>query len=128
MTGFYMVRGSYSDALKLFVKALRIYSGISNNAKLMLRGKEALRELLRGLLMLKGISIPELDLTYIASIAYDNGLIDKRDFSKVAELNLKLSGYGSVNLKDFHEVFRRLLRKAELLDPYITQQMELYKY
>jgi hypothetical protein len=123
-----MVRGSYSDALKLFVRALTTYSRISSGEDLLLMGKEALRDLLRGLLMLEGISIPELDLTYIASIAYDNGLIDRRDFSDVVELNLKLSGYGSADIQHFHEVFSRLLAKAASLDPYITQQMELYKY
>ncbi len=124
------IRGSYSDSLRLFNEAYKLYGQALNtsfnSSKHIL--KEALTLLLRASLLLIGVSLPDLDITFLASVALDKGLISDIDFAEINMLNLKLNGYGEFSVLEFKEVFEKILKRLEELDPYLSQQMNLFRY
>ena len=124
------IRGSYSDSLRLFNEAYKLYGQALNtsfnSSKHIL--KEALTLLLRASLLLVGVSLPDLDITFLASVALDKGLITNIDFAEINMLNLKLNGYGEFSVLEFKEVFEKILKRLEELDPYLSQQMNLFRY
>jgi len=126
-----MREASYSDALRTFSEALaRYHRAINSHSSkgTWITCKEALNLILRGILILKGVSLPELDLVYIASIAMDKGLIDEKIFAELIDLNLKLNGYGEPSIAEFANTFMKLLSIAVTLDPYLNQQLNLFRY
>ena len=125
-----VIKGSYSDSLRLFNEAFKHYNQALNSSgsesKYLL--KEALTLLLRASLLFQGISLPDLDITFLASIAMDKGLINSSDFAEINDLNLKLNGYGEFNLLEFKEVFVKIVKRLESLDPCLSQQINLFRY
>jgi len=124
-----IIKGSYTDSLRLFNEAFKLYEQAitsSNSNKHIL--KEALTLLLRASLLLVAVSLPDLDLTFLASIALDKGLITDAEFAEINKLNLELNGYGELNLDEFRRVFQTVMKRLEELDPYLSQQMNLFRY
>jgi len=130
LEGLEIISGSYSDSLRLFNKAFNLYNQALNTRDVGRKAlfSEALKTLLRASLLLKGVSLPELDITYLASVALDKGLITIGDFAEINDLNLKLNGYGEFSSLEFTKVFGKVVRRLELIDPYLAQQMYLYRY
>ncbi|MCD6324368.1 MAG: hypothetical protein J7L55_04590 [Desulfurococcales archaeon] len=123
-----MRKGSYSDTLRFFTKALQLADRVKDDVSLREYGRDAIRNIIKALLMLRGFSIPDMDLTFMGSVALDSGIIDKATFSRIVRLNLGFGGFGSLTLDDFRELMDELIRRASSLDPYLSKQMELYRY
>ncbi len=123
-----MSTSCYSEALRLIKEAVDHYfkyrkdGGISDL-------KHALTSLLRSyILLLKGLYLPELDLTNLASIALDKGLISRELYSDIVTSNLILNGYFSKDLSLVERTFNKLFEKLSKHDPYVDQQMHLFRY
>ncbi len=120
--------GSYSEALRFFSKALQAVARVRDVDTLKLYGEVSVRNLLKTLLMLKGVSVPDMDLTFMGGLALDAEVIDSSIFSEIVKLNLSLNGFGELSLDNFNELIRKLIDKASSIDPYLSKQMELYRY
>lgn len=118
----------YSEALRLVKEAVDSYTKYRKDGKVN-DLRNALVSLLRSYVMLlRGHYLPELDLTNLASIALDEGIIDKELYSDVVTANLILNGYLSRDLSVVEEVFSKLFEKLSKHDPYVSQQMYLFRY
>ncbi|MEM0025183.1 MAG: hypothetical protein QXV93_01735 [Zestosphaera sp.] len=118
----------YSEALRLVKDAVDSYVKYRKDGRLS-DLKHALASLLRSyVLLLEGRYLPELDLTNLASIALDKGIISRELYSDVVTANLILNGYLSSDLSFVEEVFNKLLDKLSKHDPYVSQQMYLFRY
>lgn len=123
-----MRTSSYSDALRLLNKAVDSYirfkrSGRVNDLR------EALSSLIRSyVLFSKGHYLPDLDITNLASVALDKGLIDRGLYAKIVTSNLALNGYLTGDLSIVEETFNVILKELSKRDPYINQQMLLFRY
>lgn len=118
----------YSEALRLVKEAVDSYAKYRKDGEAS-DLKNALSSLLRSyVLLLEGSYLPELDLTNLASVALDKGIIDSELYSDIVTANLILNGYLSSNLSLVEEVFNKLLDKLSKHDPYVSQQMYLFRY
>ncbi len=118
----------YSEALRLVKEAVDSYVKYRKEGKAS-DLRNALVSLLRSYVMLlRGYYLPELDLTNLASIALDEGIIDKELYSDLVTANLILNGYLSRDLSVVEGVFSRLFEKLSKHDPYVSQQMYLFRY
>ncbi len=118
----------YSEALRLINEAVNSYDRFKKDGKTS-DLREALALLLRSyVLLLRGIYLPELDITNLASIALDKGLIDRELYADIVTSNLILNGYTSTDLKIVEKTIERMLNELSKHDPYIDQQMSLFRY
>ena len=123
-----MSTSCYSEALRLLKEAVDSYVKYrkDGNASDL---KHALSSLLRSyILLLKGHYLPELDLTNLASVALDEGIIGRELYSDIVTANLILNGYLSRDLRIVEETFNKLLNEISKHDPYASQQMYLFRY
>ncbi len=122
-------KGSYGDALRLFNQAIDEMEKITKEGKLGGRARNALSLILKALLLLSGRKLPpDIDLTNLAAMALDAGIITDEEFAEIVEVNLALNGFGELSMSKFALVFRKLLHGAEKIDPYLSQQMTLFRY
>ncbi|MEM2020966.1 MAG: hypothetical protein QXP80_01910 [Zestosphaera sp.] len=118
----------YSEALRLVNEAVNSYDRFKKEGKIS-DLREALALLLRSyVLLLRGVYLPELDITNLASIALDKELIDRELYANIVTSNLILNGYMSMDLKIVEETVMRMLKELSKHDPYINQQMNLFRY
>lgn len=118
----------YSEALRLVNEAVNSYDRFKKEGKIS-DLREALALLLRSyVLLLRGVYLPELDITNLASIALDKELIDRELYANIVTSNLILNGYMSMDLKIVEETVMRMLKELSKHDPYINQQMSLFRY
>jgi len=119
---------SYGDSLRLFNEAMDLLSKARDDNWKEIMG-EVLRKLLQALILLKGGGLrPPSDLTYLAAQALEVGAIDDQLFALVVEANLTLNNYSSSGRDFVTEVAFTLLERAAQLDPYLSQQMLLFRY
>lgn len=122
-------RGSYGDALRLFNQAIDEMEKITKEEKWESRARNALSLILKALLLLSGKKLPpDIDLTNLAAMALDAEIITDEEFAEIVEVNLALNGFGELSINKFTLIFRKLLRGAEKIDPYLSQQMTLFRY
>lgn len=118
----------YSEALRLVKEAVDSYFKYRRDGEVN-ELRHALASLLRShILLLKGHYLPELDLTNLASVALDEGIIDRELYSDIVTSNLILNGYLSRDLSVVEKTFNKLLNKLSEHDPYVSQQMYLFRY
>ncbi|PUA32359.1 MAG: hypothetical protein B7O98_06795 [Zestosphaera tikiterensis] len=120
---------SYSEALRhvnIAIDAFKKYlSGENHRENLTI----ALTNILKSLIILKsGSYISDMDLTNIASIALDKGIIDAKTYAEIVTANLIIKGYYVNNLRYVEDLFKKLLDKVVALDPYVNQQLSLFRY
>ena len=124
---------SYSDVLRLYTSALRLLekasldeaSGRMDYAfKVLL---DATANITKALLLYHGRKpLGIKDPLYLASIALDEGLVDRSEFSLLVKAVTSRSKSESVTLlKEFIGIIRR---KLSNLDPYLDEQLKLYRY
>jgi len=119
---------SYGDSLRLFNDAVNLLSKASDNNWREVLG-DVLRKLLQALILLKGGGFrPPSDLTYLAAQALEIGAIDSELFALIVEANLVLNNYSSLGKDFLTRVVHALFEKAAQLDPYLSQQMLLFRY
>ena len=91
--------------------------------------KKILLRLLRALILLSNHKYPSYgDLTSLAAVAREIGVIDDEDFGRIVEINLYINGFIQINPDEVEELFNILIRKAEDMDPYLDRQKELFRY
>jgi len=118
----------YSEALRLVKEAVDSYFKYKKNNEVS-ELRHALASLIRSyVLLLRGHYLPELDLTNLASVALDEGIIDRELYSDIVTSNLILNGYLLRDLSMVEETFNKLLNKLSEHDPYVSQQMYLFRY
>ncbi len=120
---------SYSEALRhvnAAIDAFKKYlSGENRKENLTI----ALMNILKSLIILKkGLYPPDMDLTNIASIALDEGIIDAKTYAEVVTANLIVKGYYINDLQYVEKVFKKLVDMVVMLDPYVNQQLMLFRY
>ncbi len=124
---------SYSDVLRLYTSALRLLekaslseaSGRIDHAfKVLL---EATSNIIKALLLYHGRKpLGIKDPLYLASIALDEELIDRSEFSLLVKaVTGKSKGESVALLKEFIGIIRG---KLSSLDPYLDEQLKLYRY
>ena len=124
---------SYSDVLRLYTSALRLLekAGLSEASgridhafKTLL---EATANIIKALLLYHGRKpLGIKDPLYLASIALDEGLIDRSEFSILVKAVTSRSRIESIALlKEFIGIIRGRLGS---LDPYLDEQLKLYRY
>ncbi|RLG77864.1 MAG: hypothetical protein DRO14_01760 [Thermoprotei archaeon] len=126
-------RTSYSDALRLFNQVMKHLNTASNTPK---RSPElantllsALADVLRALLVLTGHGYPSYsDITNLAALLLESGVIDKKTFSEVVNAYLGLKGIVKISEDYIVSVIRKLIYIASSLDPYLDQQLSLFRY
>ena len=119
---------SYGDSLRLFNEAVDLLSKVRDDNWREIMG-EVLRKLLQALILLKGGGFrPPSDLTYLAAQALEIGAIDDKLFALIVEANLTLNNYSRSGRNFIVEVTSALLERAAQLDPYLSQQMLLFRY
>ncbi len=119
---------SYGDSLRLFNEAVDLLSKVREDNWREILG-EVLRKLLQALILLKGGGFrPPSDLTYLAAQALEVGAIDDRLFALIVEANLTLNHYSGLGQGFILRVVSALLERAVQLDPYLSQQMLLFRY
>ena len=127
---------SYNEALSRISKVLR-------NLYLLLRDKtgssylssidavrflEYIKLLLESLLILKGFRPPSLDVTNIAAIALDLGIISSKEFSVITDLNVKIRLGWRLKSNELIDVISTLLRRIEEVDPCVRRDLRLFIY
>ncbi|OYT47522.1 MAG: hypothetical protein B6U85_05005 [Desulfurococcales archaeon ex4484_42] len=127
---------SYNEALSRISKVLR-------NLYPLLRDKtcssylssidavrflEYIKLLLESLLILKGFRPPSLDVTNIAAIALDLGIISSKEFSVITDLNVKIRLGWRLKSNELIDVISTLLRRIEEVDPYVRRDLRLFIY
>ncbi|MGC8974593.1 MAG: hypothetical protein ACP5KB_00150 [Thermoprotei archaeon] len=123
-----MTTSCYSEALRLVKEAVDSYFKYKKNNEVS-ELRHALASLIRSyVLLLRGHYLPELDLTNLASVALDEGIIDRELYSDIVTSNLILNGYLLRDLSMVEETFNKLLNKLSEHDPYVSQQMYLFRY
>ncbi|MEM0105489.1 MAG: hypothetical protein QXX81_02945 [Zestosphaera sp.] len=123
-----MRMSSYSDALCLINDAIDSYNRFKRNGRIN-DLKHALSNLLRSYILLSsGHYLPDLDITNLASIALDEGLINGELYAEIVSSNLVLNGYLTGSLSVVEETFNTVLKELSKYDPYINQQMLLFRY
>jgi len=119
---------SYGDSLHLFNEAIDLLSKVKDDNWKEIMG-EVLRKLLQALILLKGGGFrPPSDLTYLAAQALEVGAIDDKLFALIVEANLTLNNYLRAGRGFIMRVVSALLERAAQLDPYLNQQMLLFRY
>ncbi len=119
---------SYGDSLRLFNEAVDLLSKVKDDNWREIMG-EVLRKLLQALILLKGGGFrPPSDLTYLAAQALEVGAIDDKLFALIVEANLTLNNYSRSGKNFIIRVASALLERAAQLDPYLSQQMLLFRY
>ena len=123
-------KSSYGDALRHFNQAIDYFSkAVGKDEDLRRYSKHAFIHLLRSLILLKGHGYPSYtDLVSLGAVAKDLHIIDEEEYGSLVELNLKLNGFGILERVEIIKLFRRLVMKAEELDPYLSQQSTLFRY
>ncbi|MCD6428408.1 MAG: hypothetical protein J7L12_02185 [Desulfurococcales archaeon] len=126
-------RASYSDALRLFnkvIKQLNTASRISKKSpELADTLLNALVDALRALLVLLGYGYYSYsDVTNLAALLLESGVIDRETFSEVVNAYLGLRGVIEVDEDYVLGVIRKLIYIASDLDPYLNQQLNLFRY
>ncbi len=121
---------SYGDSLRLFDEATnlvgRVLRGESSWKDVI---REALTKILQALILLKGGGYrPESDLTFLAAQALEADAIDEKLYGLVVKANLIINGFLEGSREDVVEIARALMLRAARLDPYLNQQMSLYRY
>jgi hypothetical protein len=121
---------SYGDALRLFNKAIdELAKVIRDHSSVNKRIKVSLASALKGLLLLYGLGyISSDDITYLASLALDNNILDSNLFAEVAYLNVKLLSREKVDPNEASEILNKILDKAVKKDQYLNKQMKLFRY
>lgn len=123
-----MQNSSCSDALRLLNDAVDSYIRFKRDGRVS-DLKHALSSLIRSyVLFLKGHYLPDLDITNLASIALDKGLIDGELYANIVTSNLILNGYLRRDLNIVEETFNAILKELSKRDPYVNQQMLLFRY
>lgn len=119
---------SYGDSLRLFNEAVDLLSKVRDDDWKEVMG-EVLRKLLQALILLKGGGFrPPSDLTYLAAQALEVGAIDDKLFALIVEANLTLNNYSRSGRDFIIGIAFALLERAAQLDPYLSQQMLLFRY
>ena len=125
---------SYSDALRLFNQAIDELTSISTSppedplelTNLLMR---ALSDVLKALLILTGRGYyPYADITNLAALLLESGVINKELFSEVVNAYLGLRGIIKIDRDYTIRVIRKLIRVASERDPYLNQQLTLFRY
>ncbi len=124
---------SYSDVLRLYTLALKLSekavvekaSGRIDNALEMML--EATASIIKALLLYRGRKpLGVKDPLYLASIALDEELLDRGEYSLlVRALTSRSRSKSIILLKEFIDIVRS---KLSSLDPYLDDQMKLYRY
>ncbi len=130
------MRASYNEALSRVSKVLRNIQPLirsklhldylSNNDAV--KFLEYIKLLLESLLILKGFRPPSLDITNIAAMALDLGLISRNEFSIIADLNVKVRLNNEIKGDDLISVISTLLERLENVDPYVKRDLRLFLY
>jgi len=127
---------SYNEALSRISKVLRnLYPLLRDKASLSylsnidaVRFLEYIKLLLESLLILKGFRPPSLDVTNIAAIALDLGLISSKEFSVITDLNVKIRLGWRLKINELIDIVSTLLRRIEEVDPYVRRDLRLFIY
>ncbi len=127
---------SYNEALSRISKVLRnLYPLLRDKAGLShlssidaVRFLEYIKLLLESLLILKGFRPPSLDVTNIAAIALDLGLISSKEFSVITDLNVKIRLGWRLKSNELIDIIFTLLRRIEEVDPYVRRDLRLFIY
>jgi len=127
---------SYNEALSRISKVLRnLYPLLRDKADSSylssidaVRFLEYIKLLLESLLILKGFRPPSLDVTNIAAIALDLGLISSKEFSVITDLNVKIRLGWRLKSNELIDIISALLRRIEEVDPYVRRDLRLFIY
>ena len=127
---------SYNEALSRISKVLRnLYPLLRDKAGLSYlssidaaRFLEYIKLLLESLLILKGFRPPSLDITNIAAVALDLGLISSKEFSVITDLNVKIRLGWRLKSDELINIVSTLMRRIEEVDPYVRRDLRLFIY
>jgi len=127
---------SYNEALSRISKVLRnLYPLLRDKAGLSYlssidaaRFLEYIKLLLESLLILKGFRPPSLDITNIAAVALDLGLISSKEFSVITDLNVKIRLGWRLKSDELINIVTTLMRRIEEVDPYVRRDLRLFIY
>ncbi len=128
-------RKSYSDALRLFNQVIRQLSTCSSYCA---TGKSpepastllnALINVLKAMHALTGQGYYSYsDVTNLAALLLESGVIDEGMFSEVVNAYLGLRGIIKIDNNYIIGVIHKLIDIAARLDPYLNQQLNLFRY
>ncbi len=117
------------DGLRLLNQALNSLSKVRELREWREEAYNALTDLLRALIALHtGKVISRMELTSIAAIALDRGLIDPRTYAEIVRINLGLHKFLNLSRDDFIELFEEILRELAEKDAYLSPQLNLFRY
>ena len=77
---------------------------------------------------MKGFRPPSLDITNIAAIALDLGLISSKELSAIIDLNVKIRLGWRLKSDELIDIISTLLRRIEEVDPYVRRDLRLFIY
>ncbi|OYT51404.1 MAG: hypothetical protein B6U73_02040 [Desulfurococcales archaeon ex4484_204] len=126
---FSALRKSYSDALRHFARALRLIEVAEVSSEWRTYSIDSIREALTGLLILGNVGLTShMDLTNLAALALDKGLLNLDDFSRIAYLNVRLRTGSTVSFKDAKLIVDKIIKISSSKDPYLSRQLRLFRY